>query len=665
MCNERKFLNMQGWTVAKGSGIFNNKRLPNYEKLSKSVNTLISTIEEYNKNDTSDENVEIKKQITYMIIQTLRNYQALLYTWSINKDAVCNISPKIVSLLNSISEKLDVSKELKDFSKVLVGDINSFIKSVKNDDDTKDIERKLYTIIHGNGGINKFTALFKESAPTYTHSLMSDASRISFSSSFRRLQDKAQVFPLEVHDYARTRLTHTIEVKTICSQIGNLCGQGLSPKNNAEKKEFAFLTEKVLICSALLHDMGNPPFGHFGEDAIKDFFNKNWNTLKYNCYDSDNIIQEKQLEPNNHNTKTQQMKHDFTCFDGNAQSLRIATKEQKFKDGEPLNLTAAVLGSIIKYPCNSYEGVEKQKFGYFYSENDIIKNLTSMGVYINHYRNPLAMLLEAADDISYVTSDLVDAVKKQALTFQVLDREIKLIKSDLSKYKGTLKKFIDDFSSYYETNVNNNIPEPFEYTILRMTTDLREDLIREIVKIVSEPDNSKKIFTDGIHYKKEKRYAKNLLRKYDSKAIPSKNLSSENLTNELLDCSSFSPLIKWIKNDLFKKHIYKDRNIIQNELIGYKVINELLEVFVDAVLKLDFRTDNNGNFKNLNHNNSLKKEEKIFNLISKNFIEQFKLETKDIDVNSFEHVYFRLRLVVDYISGMTDGYAVEIHNVLK
>lgn len=664
ICSERKFLSMQRWTVAKGEGIFNNKRLPNYEKLSKSVKTLVSMIEEYDKNDASDKNVEKKKQISYMIIQTLRNYQALLYTWFFNKDNVCNISPKIVSLLDLISEKIDVSKELDDFSKVLVGDINSFIQSVGNGYD-EEIKRRLHTVIYGNGGINKFASLFKESAPTYTHSLVSDASRISFSSSFRRLQDKAQVFPLEVHDYARTRLTHTIEVKTICSQIGNLCGQGLSPKNNAEKKEFAFLTEKVLICSALLHDMGNPPFGHFGEDAIKDFFNKNWNTLKYNCYDSDNIIQAMQLEPNSHSTKTQQMKYDFTCFDGNAQSLRIATKEQKFKDGEPLNLTAAVLGSIIKYPCNSCEGAEKQKFGYFYSENDIIKNLTSMGVYINNYRNPLAMLLEAADDISYVTSDLVDAVKKQALTFQVLDREIKAVKSVPNKCKGTLRKFIDDFYKYYAINVDNHIPEPFEYTILRMTTDLREDLIRDIVKIVSEPDNSKKIFDDGIYYKKDTRYANNLLRKYDSKAIANKNLSSQNLTNELLDCSSFAPLIKWIKNDLFKKHIYKDRNIIQNELIGYKVINELLEVFVDAVLKLDFRRDDNGNFKNLNHKNSLKKEEKIFNLISKNFIEQFKLETKNIDVNSFEHVYFRLRLVVDYISGMTDGYAVEIHNVLK
>lgn len=656
---------MPRWTVEKGTGIFNNKRLPNYKKLSNSIKILASMIDEYNPEDSGEESVEKNKQISYMIIQTLRNYQALLHTWSINEDTVCNISPEIISLLKLISKKIDISEELSVFSKVLIGDINSFLKSVRNNDDKVTIERKLSTIIHGNGGINKYTSLFKESAPTYTHSFMSDASRISFSSSFRRLQDKAQVFPLEVHDYARTRLTHTIEVKTICSQIGNLCGQGLAPKNNAAKKEVAFLTEKVLICSALLHDMGNPPFGHFGEDAIKDFFNKNWNDLKYNCYDSDNIIQEKQLEPNIHNTKTKQMKHDFICFDGNAQSLRIATKEQKFKDGEPLNLTAAVLGSIIKYPCNSYEGAEKQKFGYFYSESDIIKNLTCMEVFIDHYRNPLAMLLEAADDISYVTSDLVDAVKKQALTFQVLDREIKLIQSNPSKYKGTLKKFVDDFCYYYASNVNNQIPEPFEYTILRMTTELREDLIRDIVKIMADPNNSKKIFFDGIYYNKDKKHAKNLLIKHESKGIPYKKLSSENLTNELLDCSSFAPLIKWIKNELFKKYIYKDRNISQNELIGYKVITELLDIFVDAVLKLDFRTDHAGNFVNLNHNNSFKKEEKIFNLISKNFIEQFKLETKNINVNSFEHVYFRLRLVVDYISGMTDRYAVEIHNVLK
>ena len=115
----------------------------------------------------------------------------------------------------------------------------------------------------------------------------------------------------------------------------------------------------------------------------------------------------------------------------------------------------------------------------------------------------------------------------------------------------------------------------------------------------------------------------------------------------------------------FRKHIYKDRNITQNELIGYKIITELLEEFVDAVLKLDFRKKDIYDFTNLNSNNLLKKEEKIFNLISKNFIEQFKKETAEVDVDSFEHVYFRLRLVVDYISGMTDGYALEIHSILK
>lgn len=104
--------------------------------------------------------------------------------------------------------------------------------------------------------------------------------------------------------------------------------------------------------------------------------------------------------------------------------------------------------------------------------------------------------------------------------------------------------------------------------------------------------------------------------------------------------------------------------IIQNEMIGYKVITELLDIFVGAVMSLDFRM-NNGNFINLNSTKSLKKEEKIFNLISKNFIEQFKSDTKALDVNSFDHVYFRLRLVVDYISGMTDGYAVEMHSILK
>lgn len=515
-----------------------------------------------------------------------------------------------------------------------------------------------------DGGINQYIDIFKEPAPTNIHSFMADASNISFSSSFRRLQDKAQVFPLEKHDYARTRLTHTIEVKTICAQLGNLCGQGLAPENNVRKKEFAFLTEKILTCSALLHDMGNPPFGHFGENAIRDFFQNNWDLLEYNCFEPNGIVQKKKLQLEKYDVQTEQMKSDFICFDGNAQSFHIATKKQKFKDDESLNLTAAVLGSIIKYPCNSVDGQGKKKFGYFYSENSVIENLKCMGVFEEHYRNPLAMLLEAADDISYVTSDIVDAVKKQALTFQVFTQEIEIVKNDPCRYTGSIKIFIDSFNKYYPINVKNQIPEPFEYTILRLTFDLRENLIREVVKITSDKKNRNMIFYNGIYYKVEMDHTDHLLVKWGSHTGSEEILPEESYTNELLDCTSFAPLIKWIRKDLFEKHIYKDRTIIQNEMIGYKVITELLDIFVGAVMKLDFRMKD-GNFVNLNSTKSLKKEEKIFNLISKNFIEQFKSDIKDLDVNSFDHVYFRLRLVVDYISGMTDGYAVEMHSILK
>lgn len=644
--------NMEKWNIEKGSGIFNNKRIPDACKLIDNIHNLKKLLDELTLQKTKKQQ-DLKEQISYKIIRTMRNYQALLYTWKIDSNRILEISPYICELLDLAAKKMNFEQDFTDFSKKLCGDISSFTKLLRSSKEvtSSDINRRLNTIIKGNGGINKYASYFKEKTPTYTHSFLSDASRISFSSSFRRLQDKAQVFPLEKHDYARTRLTHSIEVKTIASQLGNLCGQGLCPNDNAKKKEFAFLTEKILICSALLHDMGNPPFGHFGEDAIRNFFKEdNWEQLKYQAYSEDTIRKEYPITVVSGNDKYNQMKNDFLNFDGNAQSLRVAAKGQNLKMGESLDLTAAVLGSIIKYPCNSTEGAAKQKFGYFYSENDLIATLECMEVFKPYYRNPMAMLLEAADDISYVTSDLIDAVKKQALSYQEFDKELTSIPQNASKQ---LKDFAKNFRTYYKNNLDDNVPEPFEYTVSRMATELRENLIREVVLVATEEQCLKKIFQNGIYYKCEKEFANHLLK------------NSNGLSNELLEISAYYELVKWIKNKLFIKHIYKNREIIQNELIGHKVITGLLHEFVGAVLSLDFRTDSNGNFKNLNSAKLFKKEEKIFNMISKNFIEQFKSETKNLDVNSFEHIYYRLRLVVDYISGMTDGYAVEIYQILQ
>lgn len=488
----------------------------------------------------------------------------------------------------------------------------------------------------------------KGSANTSTNSFVSDYNRIVFSSSFRRLQDKAQVFSLEEHDYARTRLTHSIEVSSIASQIAGLCAIKLQKGST----KYSFPMEKILACAALLHDIGNPPFGHYGEDIIKKFFGDNWKKFKYTQFSSQTKgktvkiqsapIDDKKVSESNKNDYKKQFKmlakDDFIKFDGNAQSLRIASKLQLYKPGHSLELTAAVLGAIIKYPVNSLSALN-DKFGYFYSEQDIINDLTAFGTYQENYRNPFVYLLEAADDISYVTSDFDDVVKKQVVSYEKFQHELQCMDKNFERSEKNIPlfEFKNDFERFYNENKNTSVDSPFALTIQRMTNDLRRKLVDEVVEAFDK--NSESIIK-GICLKNEFELLKN---------IPS------------------APLIEWIKKYIFKKYVYSDNEIIKNELVGDEILTYLLDKFCEAILHLNFCRDAKGNFYlyPLDQKNEFAKDVKIFLLISSNFIDQFKTETADIDVNSLNHIYYRFRLIVDYISGMTDTYAKEVYQVLR
>ncbi|MGL5413767.1 dGTP triphosphohydrolase, partial [Cetobacterium sp.] len=189
-----------------------------------------------------------------------------------------------------------------------------------------------------------------------------DYSRIISSSSFRRLQDKTQVYPLKRGDFVRTRLTHSLEVSHIASSIGKSIEKYL--KRDDQK------ISSLLSVTGLIHDLGNPPFGHSGEYIIQDFFKE---YLKKSGYD--NIL-------------TSIQKEDLLCFDGNVQTFRILRKLQYLGDKDSYNLTYATLATIMKYPTDSIEGNKKdkgklieRKFGYFDSEkSDYEKIAQEMGI---------------------------------------------------------------------------------------------------------------------------------------------------------------------------------------------------------------------------------------------------------------------------------------------
>ena len=226
-----------------------------------------------------------------------------------------------------------------------------------------------------------------------------DYDRILFSASFRRLQDKAQVFPLEKLDFVRTRLTHSLEVSSIGKSLGISIGCKLVENTkNYEDRVTSDMVEdigNILACAGLIHDLGNPPFGHFGEVAIREWFEeklfKNDDDTYTFKYDKYNFILDKQEGL------------DLLNFEGNAQGLRILTKLHFVIDRYGMNLTIGVLGSIIKYPISSLEleNSRLKKMGYYKSEEKVFREIAEH-IKIEGCRNPLVYILEAADDIAYL-----------------------------------------------------------------------------------------------------------------------------------------------------------------------------------------------------------------------------------------------------------------------
>ena len=246
-----------------------------------------------------------------------------------------------------------------------------------------------------------------------------DYHRIIGSASFRRLQDKTQVFPLDKSDFIRTRLTHSLEVASFAKSLG----QNISQKILKEIKDSGFLPENqndvcdILECAGLLHDIGNPPFGHFGETVIRDWFRNNMQRFTFKGKPLTEYL-------------TPQMLNDFYNFEGNTQALRLVSKLHYLIDEHGMNLTIGLLGTIIKYPGSSLEidkdsgDIHTKKMGYYFAETEVFEEIQkTLGT--NGRRHPLAFLLEAADDIAYKTADVEDAFKKGCMTFEQLLFELK------------------------------------------------------------------------------------------------------------------------------------------------------------------------------------------------------------------------------------------------
>lgn len=232
-----------------------------------------------------------------------------------------------------------------------------------------------------------------------------DFDRIIFSSAFRRLQNKTQVFPLPGSVFVHNRLTHSLEVSSVGRSLGSLAGEFIVQNFENELAEdsknfYLYNLNNVIAAACLCHDIGNPAFGHSGEDAIASFFEKN----------------ESELKPK----FTEKEWADLVNFEGNANAIRILTHKQTGKDEGGTQLTYTTLASIAKYPCEAIAKkkghVNRKKFGFFQSEKQTflnIANVTKMMVESEEptifKRHPFVWLVEAADDICYNIIDMEDA----------------------------------------------------------------------------------------------------------------------------------------------------------------------------------------------------------------------------------------------------------------
>ncbi len=246
-----------------------------------------------------------------------------------------------------------------------------------------------------------------------------DYGRTIFSTPVRRLQDKAQVFPLEQHDAVRTRLTHSLEVSSVARSLGVAAERIAFGRKDIEEINRGCIPTIAATCG-LIHDLGNPPFGHAGEEAISDWFARKA---------KDEPAMFADFEPQDHSKPAidSQFALDFTKFEGNAQTQRLLSRLQVLADNFGLNLTCGTLSASCKYIASS-DKIDKsnqatKKHGYFASERELMQKLREE-VGSGDLRNPIAFLVEAADDIVYSTVDLEDGIKKQCLQWDFLEAEL-------------------------------------------------------------------------------------------------------------------------------------------------------------------------------------------------------------------------------------------------
>lgn len=457
----------------------------------------------------------------------------------------------------------------------------------------------------------------------------SDRGRILNSAAIRRLQQKTQVFPLERNSVVRTRLTHSMEVQQvgryIVKEIVNRLNKSGQLKNYGLENSVMSI-ESLVEMACLMHDIGNPPFGHFGEAAINHWFSlrlgidktPNYSVLNINDTDDDA-------------TKSLKLKirQDLSNFEGNAQAIRLVHTILR------LNLTYSQIASILKYSKPAYWSDPipdefnylMKKPGYYLSEESFIKTLSEQLDIQPFHRYPLTYIMEAADDISYCIADLEDAVEKKILTVQQLYHYLK-------EAWGPVKKG-DLFDVVVNRPYENLKQNEFEAIgIDQFFMYLRVNTIGQLVPHAAERfiENIEAIYHGSFNHA--------LLEDHDAEY-------------KLLN--------------IFKKvgfeHIFNHETVENVELQGYRIITGLLDIYSPL---LAMPTDDFIKLVKTGNHKKYPIETRLYHKLSAKHCVAYQQALEQIDNQHFDcwEFYYRCRLIQDYISGMTDHFAYDEYRKL-
>jgi len=435
-----------------------------------------------------------------------------------------------------------------------------------------------------------------------------DYDRAIFSTPVRRMQDKTQVFPLDPNDSVRTRLTHSLEVSNIARNIARNIGNWLLKKGEIKENQRDSI-EIIAATCGLIHDLGNPPFGHSGEEAIQEWFRKKDDTFFKFVKDLDN---------------GEQLKNDSLKFEGNAQTIRLVSKLQVLADFHGLNLTCATMSAACKYIASSNEITEdcheKSKLGYFTSEQELIEKIQEE-TGTKDIRNPIAYIVESADDIAYSVVDIEDGVTKGVISWDDLKGKL------TAEFKKALK-------THSKSNKN----------MLKTCFSGAKEISKKAKKTIpgkgKTHDNTlAQAFRIHVIIQSAKAIEKAFKEKYE-------DIMKGNYHNELYKDSEAGALIKACK-EVGIKYIYRSNETLKLELMGRQVIRDLMDIFWEGA--------------SIGYKKEKGFERKIFDLTSRNYRVVYE---KAIEEDELPERYCCMQLVTDYICGMTDTFACTLHKRL-